>query len=338
MGKLLKRIRSWASPYCKKKLFLLFIPLGFGLYFLISPMSQKKNKPLVQGYIEGKFVYVAPAVAGQVEKILVNEGDSVKKGQKLFVLECQREIAARDTAAAQLEHAKEVLENLQKGKRPEEIEAIKASIEQAKAALHRSDLFLKRQKILIKTHAISQQSYDDATTAYESAKARVEELEANLKVANLPAREDEIHAAKANIQANEANLRQQQWVLDQKTVLSPVTGVVQEKVSQEGDWATSGASVLTLLPLDTMKIRFFVPQSIISKLTVQTKIKIYLDEVSKPIDGTITFISTEAQYNPPMIYSREMRSKFVYLVEANPETQNRLHLHPGQPVDVELNL
>lgn len=322
----------------KRRLFFFLLFFGIGFYALIGFVPHKEGSYRVQGYIEGKFVHVAPAIAGNIEKIFVREGDVVEKDQALFTLECQREIAARDGAVAQLEHSKEVLENLTKSKRPEEIEAIEASIEQARAVSNRNDLLLERQEALLRTHTVSQQSYDNALASAQSAKARVEELEANLKVAKLPAREDEIHAAEADVRSNEANLRQLQWVVDQKKIVSQVSGIVHERVYEEGDWARSGDPVLTLLPLETMKIRFFVPQKSLVKLTSGMKIKFYVDGLQEPLEGAITFISTEAQYNPPMIYSQDMRSKFVYLIEATTENADKRILHPGQPVDVELVL
>ncbi|MEI8295991.1 MAG: HlyD family efflux transporter periplasmic adaptor subunit [Alphaproteobacteria bacterium] len=294
------------------------------------------QKLVVQGYIEGKFIRMAPAVSGRIETFSVKEGDKVTAGQDLFVLENKREVALRDAAKSQLEQAQEILEDLEKERRPEEIAASEAALEQAKATLSRSKNFLERQEKLMPTKAISQQQLDDARAAYEEVTAHVNELTANLAVAHLPSRIDQVEAAKATVKANTANLESQQWPLDQKNVKAPVEGVVFEKIYKLGEWVAAGSPVLTLLPTNDTKVRFFVPQTALTNLQLNTKVLVTIDGRPLPITALITFISPQAQYTPPFIYSKEQRSKFVYLIEAEPAQKDKAGLHPGQPVDVEL--
>lgn len=303
--------------------------------FGIFPLATAGNL-VVQGYIEGKFVRMAPPVSGQIETFLVAEGDKVSVGQDLFTLENKREVALRDAAKAQLERDREALENLQKSKRPEEIAASEAALEQAKATLKHSQLFLERQKKLAPTRFISQQQLDDAQAAYDRDAARVRELTANLALSHLPSRIDEIQAAESTVKASEANLQSQQWPVDQKHVKAPVEGVVFEKIYQRGEWVNAGSPVLTLLPINDTKVRFFVPQAALAKLQLKTKVLIKIDGREQSIEASVTFISPQAQYTPPFIYSNEQRAKFSYLIEAEPTQQDKEGLHPGQPVDVEL--
>jgi HlyD family secretion protein len=315
------------------------IGYSFLLFFGFSSLSvAMAEKLVVQGYIEGKFVRMAPAVSGQIETFLVKEGDKVTAGQDLFTLENKREVALRDAAQAQLAHDQEILENLQKSKRPEEIAASEAALAQAKAALNRSKIFLEREEKLSPTRIISQQQLDDARAAYEEAEAHVNELNANLAIAHLSSRVDEIHAAESTVKASEANLHSQQWPLDQKNVKAPIDGVIFEKIYQRGEWVTAGSPVLTLLPPNDTKVRFFVPQTILANLQLKTKVLVSIDGQKQPIEAVITFISPQAQYTPPFIYSNEQRAKFVYLIEAEPTQKDKAVLHPGQPVDVELTL
>jgi len=296
------------------------------------------GKLVVQGYIEGKYVRMAPPVSGQIETFLVAEGDRVTVGQELFTLENKREVALRDAAKAQLERDREALENLQKSKRPEEIAASKAALEQAKATLKRSQLFLERQKKLAPTRFVSQQQLDNAQAAYDGDAARVRELTANLALSHLPSRIDEIQAAESTVRASEANLQSQQWPVDKKNVKAPVDGIVFEKIYQRGEWVNTGSPILTLLPINDTKIRFFVPQPMLASLQLKTKVLVKIDGRAQPIEASVTFISPQAQYTPPFIYSSEQRAKFSYLIEAEPAQKDKEGLHPGQPVEVELNV
>jgi len=293
---------------------------------------------VVQGYIEGKYVRMAPPVSGQIETFSVTEGDKVTVGQDLFTLENKREVALRDAAKAQLQHDRESLENLQKGRRPEEIDASEAALEQAKATLRRSKIFLERQEKLSPTRVISKQQLDDAREAYEEAEAHVNELTANLAVAHLLSRIDEVHAAESTVRASEANLYSQQWPVDQKNVKAPVDGIIFEKIYQRGEWVNAGSPVLTILPTNDTKVRFFVAQTALAKLHLKTKVLVRIDGQERPIEAFVTFISPQAQYTSPFIYSNEQRAKFVYLIEAEPAQKDKEGLHPGQPVDVELML
>jgi HlyD family secretion protein len=310
--------------------------LGGALVALAAAMGLGGNGgPLVvQGYIEGEYVYVGSPVAGRLETLHVARGAGVAAGAPLFQLDRSSEQPARDDAAARLARAEANLANLRKGKRPSEIESLEAQLAQAQAMLQLSEAELNRRERLVATNVVSRETLDEARAAYERDKARVAELQAELKTAQLGARADEIQAAEAEVTAARAQLAQAEWRLHQMSQAAPQMGVVIDTLYRPGEWVAAGAPVVSLLPPDNVKVRFFVPEPRLGAIKVGDEVRVSCDACPPDLTAVISFISPDAEYTPPVIYSREMRAKLVYLVEARP--RQAAALHPGQPVDVTL--
>jgi HlyD family secretion protein len=288
----------------------------------------------VQGYVEGEYVYVGAPVAGRLATLYVARGAQVTAGAPLFQLDRSSEQPARDEAAARLARAEATLADLRKGKRPSELESIEAQLAQAKAMLELSGVALKRRQQLIETRAASREAVDEANAAYERDKARVAELEAELKTAQLGARADEIQAAEAEVTAARAQLAQADWRLAELAQAAPRAGAVVDTLYRLGEWVAAGAPVVSLLPPENVKVRFFVPEPRLGAIEVGHEVQVSCDACAPDLTAVISYVSPDAEYTPPVIYSREMRAKLVYLVEARP--RQPAVLRPGQPVDVTL--
>jgi len=102
-----------------------------------------------------------------------------------------------------------------------------------------------------------------------------------------------------------------------------------------GEWVAAGSPVVSLLPPGNVKIRFYVPEPALATLRRGAAVSVRCDGCSAPIAARVAFIAPQAEYTPPVIYSRENRSKLVFLVEARPDVPNAA-LHPGLPVEVSL--
>jgi HlyD family secretion protein len=289
-----------------------------------------------QGYAEGEFVRVAAPFAGSLTKLAVARGGQVKAGDPLFVLEQENEAAARNEAADQLRRAEAQLDNLKKGRRAPELEAIQAQKAEAQAALGLAEAQLKRQERLAASGFISRDALDQVKSTVAREGARVAEYEAQLKTARLTAREDEIRAAEFDVAAGRAALAQAEWRLSQKSVPAPASALVQDTLYVQGEWVPAGAPVVSLLPPQNIKVRFFVPERELGRIRVGDKVIVSCDGCAQPVRAPITYVSPQAEYTPPVIYSRETRAKLVFLVEARPTPEDAVRLKPGQPVDVRL--
>jgi HlyD family secretion protein len=290
--------------------------------------------PSWSGYIEGEYVYVASPVGGTLDRLPVQKGDAVAKGAPLFTLDAALERAARDEAQARLAGAEAQAQDTTKGRRADEIAVTQAQRAQAaaQAALARAEM--ARQQELYAEGFISKARLDDARTAMAQTQARVAELDAALAVARLPARQDERVAASAQADAARSALRQSQWREQQTQLSSPSEAQVADTYFRVGEYVGAGQPVLSLLPTGQLKARFFVSEAELGGIAVGQRVSIHCDGCGAPIGARISFINTQAEYTPPVIYSNEQRARLVFMVEARPDAAGAARLRPGQPVDV----
>lgn len=292
----------------------------------------------IQGYVEGEFVMLGAPAAGVLEKLYVQRGQQVAGGAPVFKLEHVSEQAARREASQRFRNAQERLANLRAAKRPPEIEAAAAQAAQANAARDLSTLRLSQQERLFKAGFISRAQLDAARADFERDIARVNELEAQNRLANDSiGRQAEIRAAMADVEAARAARDQADWHLAQRGVAAPVAALVHDTFFLEGEWVPAGRPVASLLPPGNIKVRFFVPERTLATLKQGDRVNVTCDGCPAPIPASISFISRQAEFTPPVIYSKDSRAKLVFMMEARPSAQEAAKLRPGQPVDVTLS-
>jgi HlyD family secretion protein len=292
--------------------------------------------PALQGYVEGEYVRIAAPFAGTLVDLHVRRGDAVAEGAAIFALEAGSEDAARGEAEERAKRAQAQLEDLRKGRRPTEIESARAQLSQAEVAARLSERELARQVDLVAKGFVSQQRADEARAARDRDRARVAELQNQLATVRSGARPDEIRAAEAEAAAARQALAQADWRLRQKSVAATAAGTVTDTLFALGEWVPAGAPVVAVLPPANVKVRFFVPEPRLGALTLGQKIAVACDGCGGDIAATVSYVSPQAEYTPPVIYSKDNRAKMVFLVEARPEPSQAPRLHPGQPVDVRL--
>jgi len=123
------------------------------------------------------------------------------------------------------------------------------------------------------------------------------------------------------------------WQLDQRTVRAPADALVEDTVRKAGEWVGAGGIVISLLPAENIKVRFFVPEPELSAIRLGQRLALRCDGCPPDMAATIRYVAPQAEFTPPVIYSVGSREKLVYMVEAMP-IDPPLRLKPGQPVDV----
>jgi len=312
--------------------------LSIALALVVASVVIGCNQPptdLVQGYVEGEYVYIASPYGGALASLAVRRGTQVKAGDPLFALEHVAEKAARDEAERKLSQARANLEDRKKGKRPSEIESLRAQLKQAQAALQLSLREVTRQEGLAAVPgAAVELEVDRARSIRDQNLQRVAQLEADVNTALLGSRIDQIAAAEAEVRAKEAALAKAEWDLAQKRQVAPKAGLVFDTLYREGEWVPAGRPVVALLPPDHIKVRAFVSETRIGTTQVGDPVHVTVDGVQVPIQGKVSYISPRAEYTPPVIYSQGSRDKLVFMVEVLFDQTAAVALHPGQPVDV----
>lgn len=286
------------------------------------------------GYVEGEMLFIGPTEPGRVSALLVEEGTHVMAGQEIARVEDDLQKADRDAAAAQLRQAEAQLANARSPlQRPEEIAVLEASEQRAAAALDQSRIDLDRQKALVPKGASSQANLDAAQHQFDQNQAALDEARRRIVAARIASRSQEIDAAEQAVASAKANLAAAQVRLDRRTLFSPADGAVQTVYFRVGEMVPEGRPVVSVLPPALVKVRFFVPEAQLPRVAVGETVTVTCDGCPSTT-AKVSFIAAQAEYTPPVIYSREERAKLVYLVEARPTDPARAR--PGQPVNVAL--
>jgi len=289
-----------------------------------------------QGYVEGEYVYMAAPLSGMLTNLAVARGDMVKTGQLIFELERQSEAAALAQAEKNLAQAQAQLDDVIKGKRPTEIDSMAAQLDRAQANLKLADAEFTRREQLGGSKVVSKEELDQARAQRDTDQAQVAQLAADLATAKLGGREDAVRATAALVESQRAAYDKARWSVEQKQQFSPANAAVHDTLYRQGEYVMAGNPVVSLLPPENLKVRFFVPQDQLPKIKTGESISVMPDGTAHALNATINYISTQAEYTPPVIFSRETRANLVFMIEAKFSAADAADLRPGQPVDVKL--
>ena len=286
---------------------------------------------VLTGYVEGEPLYLAAPVAGTVKAMYVVRGQRVEAGARLFVVDPQQTLSARDQAAAEVAAAQAQAEDARKGQRPVELAVLEANIAAAQARAADANAQLRRVSTLAAKGFESKAALDDAQANAAAANAAVTAARKQRDAATLGARSDQVRAADARVIQAQAGLAGAAARLTDIAPEAPEAARVEEVFFQQGEWAPANQPILSLLPTARIKVRFYVPERSLAAYRVGTSVRFTCDGCAKGLTAQIRYVSPRPEFTPPVIYSREARDRLVYLIEAKPSQP----LSPGQPVDVE---
>jgi len=290
-----------------------------------------------QGYVEGEFLYLASPQAGYLERLDVPRGQRVAAGQRVFGISPDPDLHALNQAEAQAASVRERVRNLKAPRRAPEIAALEAQLRAAEAALQLSEVQLKRRQELAAEQFIAPAQVDEARAARDRDAAQAASLRQQIATyRSAVGRQAEVSGAEADLQSANAQVAQRRWQVDRKSVAAPMEGEIADTYYRPGEWVAAGAPVASLLPDARRRLRFFVPETVVAGLRPGQAVTARCDGCPQPIRARIDFIAPNAEYTPPMIFSRGSREKLVFRVEAVPEAAEAPSLRPGLPVDVSL--
>ncbi len=352
------------KPFIKKVLAVGAILIAAaGCYLIFSKMVIKPALPegLIQanGRIEGETHLVATKIAGRITKILAQEGDSVKSGQVLAQIDDSQIREKVNQAAFALEAANarlkaaETAYGLMKKEVPIEIDRASAGRAHSRAVLSKTAAtetqYAKdavRFRRLAEEGSIGRQKSEQMDLASESAKSDLESAksglvqadklleEAHLGKSRLKAREDELKAVAAQSDQTRAALSEAESILADLTVRAPVDGVITTKIVNPGEVVAPGSPLFSMVNLDQLFLKVYVPEKEIGKLRLNLDSRIYIDALpDTPFEGVITYIASKAEFTPKEVQTPDERVKLVYAVKISLSGNPQHRLTPGLPAD-----
>lgn len=309
-----------------------------GVYWWVHRQTPIKNMLTLYGNIDIRQVQLAFNDTGRVTALLVQEGDTVRRGQVVARLDAVRYQDAVDRAQAALLARQNVLAKLEAGSRPQEIAQARAAVDAARAAQANAIATYARQKTLVELGFLPRQALDDVTQQLDTAAANVQRAQQALSLALQGPRKEDIAEAQALVKADEAALALAQRQLADTVLRAPDDGVVENRILEVGDMAAPQIPVLTLALNNPVWVRAYVPETELGKIVPGMRARIDSDSFpGQPFDGWIGAISPTAEFTPKSVETTELRAQLVYRVRVyacNPGQKLRL----GMPVTVQVPL
>jgi HlyD family secretion protein len=307
--------------------------LTFVSLLALTACSQKPADSY-SGYVEAQAAVIAAPQSGWLTAVAVDRGDVVRPDQTLFTLDATQAGHMLQGAEQRAAAAEATAEDLSKGAREADVAPLIAQRAQAMAQAELARSNEARYAKLEPKGFVSAAQMDTLRAATKSAQAAVISIDKQIADLRQAARTDQQRAAEAQAQAASADAEQAAWSVDDRNVKSRLDGRVEERLHEPGEFVAQGTPVLTVLPKGRQFVRFYVPQDQLSKFTVGKVVRVHCDGCAAGLTAKVRYISPQAEFTPPVIYSVKERQKLIFLIEATPSAPERLRA--GQPVDVSL--
>lgn len=263
---------------------------------LLAAACSRAPSDMLQGYGEADYIYLASQETGVVRELNVREGDRVEAGARVFTLDPDRLALNEQSASAQSAAAASAVRTAQ-----------------AQATL-------------------AQRNYARGAELFGRGfypRARLDSDRAAMDAANAQLAQARREAGAASASTGLARER-----LSDLDGAAPAAGVIERIYHRPGEVVAAGQPIAALLAPTNMKVRFFAPQAMLSRLPVGARVSVSCDDCGEPIEAVVSYVSQEPQFTPPVIYSLDQREKLVFLVEARFEGETPVR--PGMPVDIRL--
>jgi len=288
----------------------------------------------VFGNVDIREVQLAFQDGGRLLRLLVDEGARVRQGELVAELDPSRFQLEVQRLGGEVAAQAQILERLNRGSRPQEIEQAGAGVDSAVARLNEAELLLARKQSLLLTNRISRQEVDSAVAGVAVLRAALITAEEELSLVVEGPRGEDIAAAAATLDALQAALELAEQRLADTRLLAPANGIIRNRILEAGAMAVAGTPVFTLALTDPLWARVYISEPDLGRIregmAAVLRTDTYPDRVYR---GWVGFISSTAEFTPKTVETTELRTKLVYrarIMVCDPQQDLRL----GMPVTV----
>jgi len=317
---------------------LLIAAAAGGWWYHGRPVGKDESRLVLYGNVDIRETDLAFNNSEHVDRLLVQEGDRVRKGQLVATLHRERLEAEVAAAEARVAAQQAAVSRLEVGSRPEEVQQARANVAAARARLSDAQATFARTRDLSGKKLISRQALDDAQTSLDTARADLEVAQQALALAVKGPRVEDIEEAKALLKASEAQQALAREVLKDTELYAPAAGVIRDRLLEPGDMVSPQTPVLILALTDPVWVRAYAPEVYLGRLAPGMSAEVSTDSYpGKTYPGWIGFISPTAEFTPKNVETPELRTRLVYQVRVhvcNPQDELRL----GMPATVSIPL
>jgi len=285
-----------------------------GLVIIVAALAlscgKNNSHPQGSGLIEATEITLSAEVGGQLKSLYFDEGQSVGAGDTIAMIDTSTVLLKLRQALAAADAAQT------------KIRVSSINIRQAATGLQLAEKDFERAEALIKSGTLNQQQYDQAQTARDQARLTKEQAEASYRAAQA-----ELNSAAAQIEL----LKKQ---VDDCFPVSPIDGVIVNKFEEPGELIAPGKPLVKIAKLDTVWVKIYLPPADLTK--IKLGLRAFVDPEdghTRPLDGIISWISSEAEFTPKNVQTKESRAGLLYAVKVTVPNPDQV-LKIGMPVSV----
>ena len=305
--------------------------------FLVAAGCHKAaDSSLIQasGHVEATDVRISTKVAGTLLKLAVDEGTQVKTGQELARIDTTDTDLELKSARADRAQAEAELRLRRAGSREEDVREAEAQVTRSEADLSGAGKDLERMEGLLASGSGTTQARDDARTRYDVAKASLAAARERLRRLKAGYRPEEIDQSAARVQAADARIGQLEQALKDAVIASPITGVVTEKLSEQGELIARGGGLVVVTDLANAWLNVYVSETDLARIRLDQEATVVTDD-GQTRKGRVSFVSSQAEFTPKNVQTRDERVKLVYKVKVALDNADGL-FKPGMPAEARL--
>jgi HlyD family secretion protein len=288
----------------------------------------------LSGNVDVHQVELAFRVSGRISTVKVQEGDKVSAGQVLAELDPVPFQTDVESAKADVAQAQAQFDKARRGFRVEEVAQARATVAQRAADLENARVTLRRQEQLVAAGLVTHQQIDDAQMRVQVSTAALAASRDQLTLELQGSRIEDIEAQEAMLASAQARLEKAQTALADATLLAPSNGIISVRARELGAIVQAGQTVYTLTLNDPVWIRAYVSQPRLGRIKPGMPVKVTIDSMpGRQYEGTVGFISPEAEFTPKTVQTEQVRDDLVYRIRVIASDPDNV-LRQGMPVTV----
>jgi len=301
------------KPTSKKKFLPLVILTSLGFIYFAYHFYLSRKPFEWSGTVEARTILVGSRAGGRVKEVLAKEGDQLKAGEALVVLEAGDWQGKLLEAQGQLNQSKANLEKLERGTRHEQVEQALARLDAQQVIAKKAQLDAERMHQLLNSGAVTQADVDSADAALGGAQATSDALRNQFAELKNGTRIEDIKMARAQVEAAQGRLEQIQSMIDELTVKAPQNVRVEALDLRPGDILAPNATAATLLEDAQLYVRIYVPETVIGRIAVGQKVPITVDSFpGQSFEGEVEYINHVGEYSPRNLQTSDERADQVF--------------------------
>ena len=312
---------------------------GLGIYWFVNREGHS-DVIVLHGNVDLRQVDLPFKDSERIAAVLVEEGTMVKAGDALARLDTSRLEPRVRQAEAGVAAQSELLRKLRNGARPEEIAQARAAVAAAEAEAANARSQIERLQSISdasKGRAISTTDIETATAQARMTEAQARNRREALALLLAGSRKEDIDQAQAQLDAAEADLALLQQQLKDAELISPTDGVIRNRLMEPGELATPQRPVFSIAITNPKWVRGYVSEPDLGRINTGMSASVGIDSnPGQPLEGTVGFISSTAEFTPKTVQTEELRTSLVYEVRVFvQDPQDRLRL--GMPATVTID-